>query len=93
MFVVYRTIILAVVLYGCETWSQTLREERGLRVFENKAVRRILWRRREEVTGEWRTLHNDELHDPYSAPSIVRVIKSRIMRWAGHVALMWERRI
>jgi len=92
MFVVYRTIILAVVLYGCETWSQTLREERRLRVYENKVVRRILGRRREEVTGEWKKLHNEELHDLYSAPSIVRVIKSRIMRWAGHVARMGERR-
>jgi hypothetical protein len=90
--VVYRTIILAVVLYGWETWSQTLREERRLRVFENRVVKRILGRRREEVTGEWRKLHNEELHDLYTAPSIVRVIKSRIMRWAGHVARMGERR-
>ena len=85
---IYRTIILSVVLYGCETWSLTLREERKLRVFENMVFRRILGPRRNEVTGEWRRLHNEELNDLYCSPNIVRVIKSRRMRWAGHVARM-----
>ena len=89
---VYRTIILPVVLYGCETWSLTLREERKLRVFENIVLRRIFVPRRDEVTGEWRRLHNEELTDLYSSPNIVRVIKSRRMRWAGHVARMDEER-
>jgi hypothetical protein len=83
----YRTIILPVGLYGCETWSLTLREERKLRVFENKVLRRIFGPRRDEVTGEWRRLHN-ELNDLYSSPNNVRVIKSRRMRWAGHVERM-----
>jgi len=87
---IYRTIILPFVLYGCETWSLTLREERKLRVFENMVLRRIFGPRREEVTGEWRSLHNEELSDLYSSPNFVRVIKLRRMRWAGHVARMSE---
>ena len=79
------------VLYGCETWSLTLREERRPRVFENRVLR-IFGRKREEVTGEWRKLHNEELNDLYSLPNIVRVVKSRRMRWAGHVARMGEDR-
>jgi len=74
---IYRTIILPVVLYGRETWSLTLREERKLRVFENTVLRRIFGPRRDKVTGEWRRLHNEELNDLYSSPNIVRVIKSR----------------
>jgi len=89
---IYRIIILPIVLYGCETWSLTLREERKLRVFENMVLRKIFGPRRDEVTREWKRLHNEELNDLYSSPSIVRVIKSRRMRWAGHVARMGEER-
>ena len=89
---IYRTITLPVVLYGCESWSLTLREERRLRVFENGVLRRIFGPKRDEVTGEWRKLHNEELKGLYSSPNIVRVIKSRRMSWAGHVARMWEGR-
>jgi hypothetical protein len=89
---IYRTIILPIVLYGCETWSLTFRDERKLRVFENNVLRRIFGPRRDGVTGEWRRLHNEELNDLYFSPSVVRVIKSRRMRWAGHVARMVEDR-
>ena len=89
---IYGTINLSVVLYGCETWSLTLREERKMRVFENMVLRRIFGPRRDEVTGEWWRLHNEELNDLYSSPNTVRVIKSRRMRWAGHVASMGEER-
>jgi len=74
---IYRTIILPVVLYGCDTWFLTLREERKLKVFENRVLRRIFGPRWNEVTGEWRRLHNEELNGLYSSPNIVRVIKSR----------------
>jgi len=84
---------LSVVSYGCETWSLTLREERRLRVFENRALKRIFGPNRDEVTGEWRKLYNEVLHDLYSSPNIFRVIKSRRMKWAGHVARMGERRV
>jgi hypothetical protein len=72
---IYKTVILPTVLYGCETW-----------VFENRVLRRIFEQNSDEVTGEWRKLHNEELHDLYSSPSIITIIKSRTMRWEGHVA-------
>ena len=77
---IFRTITLPVVLYGCETWSLTLREERRLRVFENRVLRKVFGPKRDEVAGEWRKLHNEELNDLYSSPNIIRVIKSRRMR-------------
>jgi hypothetical protein len=80
-----------VVLYKCETSSLTLREEHILRVFENRVLRRILGPKRDEVTGGWKKLQNEELRDLYSSPSIIRMIKSRRMRWAGHVARMGGR--
>jgi hypothetical protein len=84
---IYITIILPVVVYGCETWSLTLREGRRLRVFENRVLRGVFGPKRDEVTGEWRKLHNEELS------AIVRVVKSRRVRWAGHVARMGEGRV
>jgi hypothetical protein len=87
-----KTIILPVVLYGYKTWSLTLRGEHGLRVFENGVLRRIFGPKRNEVTGGWRKLHNEELHDLYSSPSTIRMIKLRRMRWAGHVAQMRGKR-
>jgi hypothetical protein len=83
-------IILPVVLYGCETWSVTLREEHRLRVFENRVLKRLFRPKRDEVMGEWRKLHN-EFRDLYSSPSIIKIIKSRRMSWAGHVARMGEK--
>ncbi|KAJ4448406.1 hypothetical protein ANN_10422 [Periplaneta americana] len=89
---IYKTVILPVVLYGFETWTLTLREEHRLRVFENKVLRKIFGDKRDEVTGEWRKLHNAELHALYSSPDIIRNIKSRRLRWARHVASMGESR-
>jgi hypothetical protein len=89
---VYRTIILPVVMYWCETWCLTLREKQRLRVFENSVLRRVFGPKRNEVTGKWRRLHKEELNDLYSSPNIVRVIKSRRMRWVGHVSRMGEGR-
>ena len=77
---IYRTIVLPIVLCEFQTWSLTLREERKLRVFENKVLRRIFGPRRDEVTGEWRRLHNEELNDLYCSPNIIRVIKWRRMK-------------
>ena len=88
---IYKTIILPVVLYGCETWSLTLREECWQRVIENRILRRIFGSKRHE-NGEWRRLHNKGIHSLYCSPNIVRVIKSRRLRWAGHVARMEEGR-
>jgi hypothetical protein len=90
---IYRTIILSLVLYGCETWSLTLREERRLRLFENRVLWRAFGPKRDEVIGEWRKLHNEELSDLYSLPNIVRVVISRKMRLVGHVARMGEGRV
>jgi hypothetical protein len=87
---IYKIIILPVVLYGCETWSLILREEHR-QVFEIRVLKRIFGPKRDEVPGEWRKLHNEELHDLYSSPSIIRIMKMR-MRWAGHVAQMGEKR-
>jgi hypothetical protein len=89
---IYKTIILPVVLYGCETWSLALRKEHRLRVFENRVLRRIFGPKRDEVTEDWRELYNEELHNLYSSPDIIRQIKSRQMRWAGHVKRMREDR-
>jgi hypothetical protein len=84
--IIYKTIILPVILYGCETWSLTLREEHRLRVFENRVLRRIFGSKRDEVTGEWKKLHNEELHNLYSSADTISHIKSRQMRWARNVA-------
>jgi hypothetical protein len=80
--------VLPVVLYGCETWFLTLRAEHRLRVFLNRVLRKIFEPKRDEVTGEWRKLHNEELRDLYCSPSIIKMVKSRRMRWTGHVARM-----
>jgi hypothetical protein len=87
---IYKTIILPVVLHGCETWSLTVREKHKLRVFEDRVLR-IFGPKRDGVMGGWRKLHNEELHNLCSLPSIIRIIKSRRMRWAGHVARMGEK--
>jgi len=81
---IYRSIILPVVLYGCGTWSLALREEGRMKVFENRVLKEIFGPKRDEVTGNWRRASNVELNDLYSSPNIIRVIKSRRMRWAGH---------
>jgi hypothetical protein len=89
---IYKTISLPVVLYGCETWSLTFRAEHRLRVYENRVLRRIFGPKSGEIMREWRKLHNGDLHHLYSSPDIIRQIKSRKMRWAGHVARMGEGR-
>jgi hypothetical protein len=89
----YKTIILPVVLYGCETWSLTLTEQHRLSVFENRMLRSIFGCKSDEVMGEWRKLQNGELHNLYSTPDIIRQIKSRRMRWVGHVARTGQGRI
>jgi hypothetical protein len=85
-------IFLLQVLYGCETWSLTVKEENKLRVFEKRVLRRIFGPKWDGVTGGWRKLYNEELHNLYSSPSVIRIINSRRMRWAGHVAQMGEKR-
>jgi hypothetical protein len=87
-----KTVTLPVVLYGCETWSLTLREEHRLRVFEFKVLRRIFGLKWDEMIGGWRKLHNEELHNLYSSPSIIRMVKTKRVRWEGHVARMGEKR-
>jgi hypothetical protein len=87
---IYKTVILPIVLYGCETCSLTLREEHRLRVFENRVLRRIFGPKRDEAMGEWRKMHSGELHYLYSSPDIIRQTKSGGMRWVGHVACMGE---
>jgi hypothetical protein len=89
---IYKTIILPVVLYGCEAWFETLREDHRLRMFENRMLRRIFGPKRDEVMGQWRKLHSGEFQSLYSSPDIIRQIKSRRMRWAGHVVHMGEGR-
>jgi hypothetical protein len=89
---IYKSIILPVVLCWCETWSITLREEHRLRLLENRVLRGIFGPKRDEVMGEWRKMHSGELHNLYSSPDIISQIKSRRMRWAGHVAHMGEGR-
>ena len=81
---------MPIVIYGYETWSRSLGKEHRLRVFENRVLRRIFGPKIDEVTGEWRKLHNGKFNDLYCSPNIVRVTKSRRMRWAGHVARMGE---
>jgi hypothetical protein len=88
----YETIILSGFLCGCETWSLTLREDHRLRVSENRVVRRICGPKEDDNIGGWRKLHNEKLHNLYSLPNIIRLIKSRRMRWIGHVARMREKR-
>jgi hypothetical protein len=88
---IYKTTTLPVVLYGCETWSLTLREEHRLRVFENRVLRKIFGPKKDEVIGVWRKLHNQELHNLHSSPNIIIMINSRKIRWAGHVACMGRR--
>ena len=83
---------MPVVLYGYEAWSLTMREEQRLRVFENRVLRKKFGPKRDEETGDWRRLHNKDLNDPYSSSNIIRVIKSRIIRWTGHVARIGDRR-
>jgi hypothetical protein len=88
---IYRTIILPVLVYGCKTWSLTLREKCRLRVFKNRMQRRIFGPKRDEITGEWRRQHEEELYALYSSPDIIRMIKSKRLRWAGHVTRMGNR--
>jgi hypothetical protein len=83
---IYKTLILPIILYGCETWSLTLTEDYRVRVFENRVLRRIFGPKRNEVMGVWRELHKEVVHDLYSSPSIKR------MRWVGHVVQMGEKR-
>jgi hypothetical protein len=87
---IYKTIIFPAVLYGCETWSLKLRGKHRLRVFENRVLRRIFGPKRDEVTGGWRKLHNEELHNLYSSPSVIRMMKSRsFVLWKNQFLCCW----
>jgi hypothetical protein len=88
---IYKTVLLPVVLYGCKTWSLTLREDHRLKVSGNRVLRGIFGPKRDEVIGGSRKLHNEEFHNLYGSPSVIRMIKSSRMRWAGHVARMGRR--
>jgi hypothetical protein len=88
---IYKIIIFPVVLYGCETWFLILREEQRMRVFKNRVLR-IFGPKRDEVIGVWRKLHNEKLHSLHDSQTIITTIKSRRMRWTGHVARMEEKR-
>jgi hypothetical protein len=85
---IYEIIILTVVLYGCETWCLTYREEHTLRVFENRVLRKIFRFKRDDITGGWRKLHNEKLHNLYSSSNPIKITKLRRMRWAGYVGFM-----
>jgi hypothetical protein len=89
---IYKVIIFPVIRYGCETWSLTLREEQRLRPFENRVLRRTFGSKRDGLTGGWRKLHKEELYDFYTLPSIIGIIKSRRMRWAGNAERRVEKR-
>jgi hypothetical protein len=88
---IHKTVVFLVVLYVCETWSLALREEHRLRVFEDRVLKIIFEPKRDELTEDWRKLLNEELHNLYSSPNIIRMIKSRRMRWKGHVARIGEK--
>jgi hypothetical protein len=90
---IYKTVILPVVLYGCETWSLTVRQVHKLRMFENRMLRRIFGPKRDGVTGGWTKLHNEVPHNLYFSPSVIRILKSRMMRWTGLVARIGDKRI
>jgi hypothetical protein len=89
---IHKTRILPVVLYGCETWSLTVKEDHKLRVFDNRVLRRIFGPKRDRVTGGWGKLRNEELHNLYPSPSLIRIIRSRRIRWEGYVARKGEKR-
>jgi hypothetical protein len=88
---IHKTIILPLVLYGCETWLLIVREKHRLKVFENRMLRRIFGPKGDEIIGDWRKLRNEDLHNLYSSPNIISMIKSRRMRWRGHVARTGEK--
>jgi hypothetical protein len=90
---IYKAIILPVVLYECETWSLTLKEKHRPRVLKNRVLRRMFVPKRDEVTGEWRKSHSEELHNLYSSPNIIRRVKSRTVRWVGYVEHMGQENV
>jgi hypothetical protein len=89
---IHRSIVLPIVLYGCGTWFFRSRKEYRLRFIENRLRRKIFGTKEDEEIGAWRRIHKEELHEFFSLPNIIRMIKSRRLKWAGHVARMWERR-